>query len=144
MELHSDRRLEELSVGMYVLLALLSGFIAVGILSIDAPYVGAFFAFWLFVLCSLAAVATALVVLVVNVRRALDNADVDLPAVAFAAAILTSLTAVLAVVFAAPSPRVTETVLVVAGLVALVVAPFGLFVTLFGGRVRRRWRASAR
>ena len=142
MEPRSGRRLEELGVGTYVLLALLGGFLAVVVLGIDAPYVGAFFAFWLFVLCALAAVAAALVVLVANARRALDGGDVDLPAVAFAAAIPASLAAVLAVAFAAPSPRVTETVLVGAGLVALVVAPFGLFVALFGGRLRRRWRAA--
>lgn len=41
------RRLEELGVGLYVLVAVLSGIVVLAVFRIDAPFVGAFVAFWL-------------------------------------------------------------------------------------------------
>lgn len=38
-------RLEELSVGLYAPLVLVSGLVVVAVLQVDAPYVGAFVAF---------------------------------------------------------------------------------------------------
>lgn len=89
-------------------------------------------------LCLLAALVAAPTVLAVNARRAVAGAAYDRRAVAFAVAIPVSLLLVVAVLFAGPSPGVTETVLIGAGAVALLVAPAALFVRLFGDRVRRR------
>lgn len=135
------RRLEELSVGLYAPVAVLSGLVVVAVLQIDAPFVGAFVAFWLVALCLFGAVATALVVLSVNARRAATGAGYDRRAVGFAVAIPAALVVAVAVLFAGLSVRVTETVLLGAGVVALLVAPAGLVVTVFGERLRRRWGA---
>ena len=140
MDAPPDRRLEELSVGLYVPVAVLSALVVVAVLQIDAPYVGAFVAFWLVGRCLLAAVVTALVVVLVNAHRAITGGGYDWLAVAFASAIPLSLGVSASVPFAGPSPRGTEAVLLGAGTVALLLAPAGLFVTIFGGRPRRRWR----
>lgn len=131
-------RLDELGVGIYVPLALVGGIVVVAVLQVDAPYVGAFVAFWVVGLCLLAALVAALVVLAVNARRAVAGAVYDRGVIASAAAIPVSLVLVVAVLFAGPSPRVTEAVLLVALVVALLVAPAGLFARVFGDRVRRR------
>lgn len=132
------RRLEELSVGLYVPLVMVSGLVVVAVLQIDAPFVAVFFAFWLIVLCLIAATGAAMVVLVANGRRARTGGDYDLRAVAFAVAIPASIAVAVAVLIAGPSPGVTEAVLLGAGAVALLVAPAGLFVTILGASVRRR------
>lgn len=134
----SPHRLEALGVGLYVPLVLVSGVAAVAALWIDAPFVGAFVAFWLVALCLLAALVAALVVLGVNARRAVNGVPADRRAVAFAAAIPVSLAVAVVALFAELSIEVTESVLVAAGIVALIVAPAGLFVTILGDSVRRQ------
>lgn len=137
------RRLEELSVGIYAPVAVISGLVVVAVLQIDAPFVGAFVAFWLVFLCLFGAVATALVVLGVNAHRVVTGAAYDRQAVAFAVTIPASLAVAVAVLFAGQSPRVTETVLLAAGVVALLVAPAGLLVTIFGEGSSHRWGVDA-
>lgn len=143
MDRPARRRLEEFSVGLYVPVAVLSGLTTLAVLQIDTPFVGVFVAFWLVGLCLFAAVAAALVVLGVNAHRAITGAAYDRWAVAFAATIPASLAVALGVLFAGQSPRVTETVLLATGVVALLVAPAGLVVAIFGARLRRRWGADA-
>lgn len=141
MERFVDRRLEERSVRIYVPLALLSAVGIIGVLQIDAPYVGIFIAFWLFALSAVAAVVTAGVVLTINAYRAVGHEALDLKSVVVAATIPTSLCALLLVVLMERSPQVTEAVLLGAIITVLVIAPIGLFATIFGDYTRRRLRA---
>jgi hypothetical protein len=143
MDAPPNRLLEELAVGVYVPVAVLGGIVVLAAFQIDAPFVGAFVAFWLVGLCLLAAVAVALVVLGVNARRAVAGDGYERRAVVLAATIPASPGVGVAVLFAGLSIRVTEAVLLGAVAVALVVAPAGLVVAVFGDHLRSRRRSDA-
>lgn len=140
MDRLANRRLEERSVQIYVPLALLSSILIIGVLQIDAPYVGIFIAFWLVALSVIAAIATAVVVLGVNAHRAITHKAVDMRTIVVAATIPASFSGVLFVIFVEQSSQVTEAVLIGGLITMLIIAPVGLFVAIFGTHVRHQLR----
>lgn len=135
-----DRRLEEHSVRIYVPLALLSSLGIIGVLQIEAPYVGIFLAFWLFALSAVAAITTAVVVLAVNAHRAVTHDAPDLKAVVVAATIPASLCALVYISVVEQPSQVNETVLAGTIITVLFIAPVGLFITIYGEQARSRLR----
>lgn len=135
MDRLADRRLEERSVQIYLPLAFLSSILIIGVSQLEAPYVAIFVAFWLVALCVIAALVTAVVVLSVNAHRATTHKAVDMRATVVATTIPASLSVVLFVIFVEQSPQVTEAVLIGGLITMLIIAPVGLFVTIFGTHV---------
>ena len=121
-----DRSAEALFVAAYALLSGTVVILSLLVLQIDAPFVGVFVVFWLVAACVLAAVATAAVVIVSNVRRARSEGPVDRVATALGATMLASVAAAAYFVFA-DSPQY----FLAAGVLGLLVAPLGLLLRVF-------------
>lgn len=129
----TDRLTEEVSVGFYLLVAFLSAAVYLGVQVTSGPSIGGAFlvigAFWL---CVGTVAATALVILLVNVYRSIQDTATDRLAVFFATIILVSLVGALYLGLLADHPRTA----MAAGTVGLVLAPLGLFATVFEPRIR--------
>lgn len=129
----SNRLTEEVSVGFYLFVALLSAAVYIGVQVTSGPSIGGAFlvigAFWLCV-CTIA--VTALVVLLVNVNRSIQATSTDKTAILLATIILISLGVALYLAFVVNRLRTAMAV----GVVGLILAPLGLFVTVFEPRFR--------
>ena len=129
----TNRLSEEVSVGFYLFVALLSAAVYVGVQVTSGPSIGGAFliigAFWL---CICTVAATALVVLFVNIKRSIRDNSTDKTAILLAVIILLSLGGALYLGFVANR---LETATVV-GVVGLILAPLGLFATVYEPRFR--------
>lgn len=129
----ANRLTEEISVGFYLLVALLSAAIYVGVQVTSGPTMGGSLlvigAFWLCV-CTVA--ATALVVLLVNVYRSVQDTSTDNTAILLATIILISLGGAIYLVFVGNRLQTAMAM----GVVGLILAPLGLFATVFEPRFR--------
>lgn len=123
----AGRSAEELAVGGYALVASSAGLLSALVLRVDAPYVGVFVVFWLWIGCVAAALLTAGVVLVTNGRRGLAGSGVDRPSVILAAIVPT---AIAGAAYAVLSDSVEYFLAAVA--VGLVLAPLGVLLRVFG------------
>lgn len=133
MSTPSTRLTEEICVGFYLLIALFSAITYVGVqLTSGSAIGGAFLVIAVFWLCVCTGVATALVVLFVNISRTVQGTNIDRVATLFAMLILVSLGAALYLGFMANHLQVAMLV----GAVGLVIAPLGLFVTVFESRIQ--------
>lgn len=128
-----DRLIEEVSVVFSLLAASASAAVYLGVQVTSGPAIGGAIlvigAFWLWV-CTVA--ATALVVLLVNVFRSIQDTGTDRLAILFATATLVSLGGAGYLGLLADRPRPAMAV----GIVGLILAPLCLFATVFEPRFR--------
>lgn len=129
----TNRLTEEIGVGFYLLVSLLGAMTYLGVQVSNGPFIGgSYLVIAVFWLCVCAVVATALVVVFVNGYRVLQDTTADWIAVGFAALILASIAGALFLAFLANR---LQTAMVV-GVVGLIIAPLGLFATVFKPRLR--------
>lgn len=129
----TNRLSEEVSVGFYLFIALLSAAVYIGVQVTSGPSIGGAFlvigAFWLCV-CTVA--TTALVVLLVNIKRLIRNTSTDKTAILLATIILISVGGALYLGFVVNRLKIAIGV----GVLGLILAPLGLFATVYEPRFR--------
>lgn len=129
----TNRRTEKVCVGLYLLAALLSAAVSVGVQVTSGPSLGGAFlvigAFW-FCICTV--VATALVILGMNTYRSIQGTNTDKIAILIATIILISLGGARYLGFIANHLQTAMAV----GISGLILAPPGLFATVFEHRLR--------
>lgn len=128
-----NRLIEEISVGFSLLVALLSVAIYIGVevSGVHSTWAGVlvFVAFWLY-LCTVG--VTALVVLVVNLKRSIQDTSPDNVAILLAAIILISICGGLYLLFVVIDFQAAS----IMGVVGLILAPLGLFVNVYEPHLR--------
>ena len=129
----ANRLAEEISVGFYLFVALLSAAVYIGVQVTSGPSIGGAFlvigAVWLCV-CTVA--TTALVVLLVNIKRSIRDTSTDKTAILLATIILISLGGALYLGLVVDRLEIA----MVVGVVGLILAPLGLFATVYKPRFR--------
>lgn len=129
----TSRVTEEVSVGFYLLIASSSAAVYLGVQVTSGSAIGgAFLVIGTFWLCVSTVAATALVVLIVNGYRSIQDISTNKPATLFATLILVSLGGALYLGLVADRPQTAMAV----GIVALILAPLGLFGAVFEPRLR--------
>lgn len=129
----ANRLTEEISVGFYFFVASLSAAVYIGVQVTNGPAIGgAFLVIGVFWLCVCTVATTALVVLLENVYRSIQETRMDNLAIFFATIILISLGSALYLGFIAHRLQTAMAV----GSVGLILGPLGLSATVFEPRFR--------